>query len=307
MEIFKPGPVPYPGCYQCPRCNSREVYDSEKTINVSAITIDVPGPASSTIINRDKIHATRCRYCNTEAVWLAHPKAVEEAKERKAKKMQKIAKVVGIVFGVIIGIVIAINIFNSISEKIESNNFNQYRTVGNQKLEEVRSNWQSAAVLCDLGYFAGDRGVATDQVRIEKIKKNPNYEYLLEPRVEIYFKIEGREYSSFWKSKNGQALDCFSEKIYGAKLSEKLSLTDSQIENREDSFESINFYDGVESDGTVYSEGVIGNQDNHLDGYLYYSKDYDNFAISMTWALDNICFERAYSAIKYTPAKCKNP
>ena len=308
MEIFKPGPVPYPGCYQCPRCNSREVYDSEKTINVSAITIDAPGPASSTIINRDKVHATRCRYCNTEALWLAHPKAVQEAKERKAKKMQKIIKVVFIVFGVILGIVIALNIFNSISKKIESNSFNQYRTAGNQKLEEVRAEWQSAAVDCNLGYFAGDRGVATDQVSIEKIKKNPNHEYLLAPRVSIYFKIEALDYSSFWQSKNGQALDCFSEKIYGAKLSEKLSLTESQIENREDSFETVDFYDGVEFDGTVYSEGVIGDQDNHLDGYLYYS-DYaeDAFAISMEWALDKVCFKPTYSEIRYTPEKCKNP
>ena len=309
MEIFKPGPVPYPGCYQCPRCNSREVYDSEKTINVSAITIDAPGPASSTIINRDKIHATRCRYCNTEALWLAHPKAVQEAKERKAKKMQKIIKVVFIVFGVILGIVIALNIFNSISKKIESNNFNQYRTAGNQKLEEVRAEWQSAAVDCNLGYFAGDRGVATDQVGIEKINKNPNHEYLLEPRVSIYLKIEALEYSSFWKSKNGQAIDCFSEKIYGAKLSEKLSLTDSQIENREDSFESIDFYDGVEADGSVYSEGVIADQNNHLDGYLTYSGSFgdDSFAISMEWALDKICFKYRNSKISYTPEQCKNP
>lgn len=310
MEIFKPGPVPYPGCYQCPRCNSREVYDSEKTINVSAITIDAPGPASSTIINRDKIHATRCRYCNTEALWLAHPKAVQEAKERKAKKMQKTIKVVFIVFGVILGIVIALNIFNSISKKIESNNFNQYRTAGNQKLEEVRAEWQSAAFDCNLGYFAGDRGVATDQVGIEKINKNPNHEYIFEPGVEIRFQIEAPEYSSFWKSKNGQALDCFSEKIYGAKFSEKLSLTDSQIPEQDSYFESIDFYDGVEFDGTVYKEGVIGDQNNHLDGYLAYSDSFGpaQFTIRMEWDLDKVCFNyTTNSRMRYTPEQCKNP
>lgn len=308
MEIFKPGPVPYPGCYQCPRCNSREVYDSEKTINVSAITIDAPGPGSSTIINSDKIHATRCRYCNTEALWLAHPKAVEEARKRKARKIQKTVKIFGVVFGIIFGIVIALNILNAMRDKIESDNFDQYKSAGNQKLEEVRSNWQSVADFCNLGLFAGDRGVATDQVGIEKIKENPNYEYSLEPRVHIYFTIEGSEYGSFWESKNGQALDCFSEKIYDVKLSEKLSLSDRQIENRKESFKTIDFYDGVESDGTIYSEGVIGDQDNHLDGYLYYS-DYsgDSFSISMQWTLDKTCFERSsYSEIRYTPEKCKN-
>ena len=199
--------------------------------------------------------------------------------------------------------------YSTSSKKIESNNFNQYRTAGNQKLEEVRTEWQSTAVDCNLGYFAGDRGVATDQVGIEKINKNPNHEYLLEPRVSIYLKIEALEYSSFWKSKNGQALDCFSEKIYGAKLSEKLSLTDSQIPEQDSDFESIYFYDAVEFDGTVYKEGVIGDQNNHLDGSLSYSDSFGpaRFFIFMRWELDMVCFKYTNSRISYTPEQCKNP
>lgn len=30
-------PIPYPGCYQCPRCNSRDVYIGEKTLSATAI------------------------------------------------------------------------------------------------------------------------------------------------------------------------------------------------------------------------------------------------------------------------------
>jgi len=308
MEIFSPGPVPYPGCYQCPRCNSREVYDSEKTINVSAITIDVPGPASSTIINRDRIHAKRCRHCNTEAPWLAHPKAVEEANERKAQKLKKILKVVGIVLGAIVGIMFAANILNSVRGNIESNNFEKYRSEGNQKLEEVRSEWQSAYDACNIGITNGDRGVDTREVRIEKIRKDQNYEYSFQPKIDIYYQIEAEEYPAFWSSEKGQAFDCFAEKIYGAKLSEKLTLTDSQVKDRKESFKTIDFYDGVESDGTIYSQGVIGDQDEHLDGYLFYSDSFgDQFSISMTWDLDRTCFRvQGESTYRYSPDRCKS-
>ena len=308
MEIFSPGPVPYPGCYQCPRCNSREVYDSEKTINVSAITIDAPGPASSTIINSDQIHTKRCRHCNTEAPWLAHPKAVEEANERKAEKLRKVLKVVGIFLGAIVGIMFALNIFNSIRGNIESNNFEKYRAEGTKKLEEVLAEWQSAHDVCGLGMTNGNRGVSTNEVSIEKIRKDQNYEYFSEPGVDIYYRIEAEEYQAFWKSEKGRAFDCFSEKIYGVKLSEKLSLTDSQFENRKSDYLNIDFYDGIESDGTVYSEGVIGDQDKHLGGYLAHFNSSDNFALSTTWELDRACFKRStYDRPRYSPANCKLP
>jgi len=286
MEIFSPGPVPYPGCYQCPRCNSREVYDSEKTIGVTAMTINVRGPVDPTIVNVDKVHAKRCRYCNTVAPWIAHPKAVEEAKARRAKKIQKMLKVSGIVLGAVMAIILVINISSSISQKIETNNFNDARAEGNQKLEEVRSEWQAASDSCQLGSTVG----------IEKINADPDYDLGLGPRIDIYLKIEAKDYGTFWQSEKGQALDCFSGKIYGTKLSEKLILTEDQFKTRKESWDSsaFQFYDGVEDDGTIYAQGVIGDSDDHLDGYLYYS-DYtgDDFSISMSWNLDKDWFERA--------------
>lgn len=285
MEIFSPGPVPYPGCYQCPRCNSREVYNSEKTISVSAMTIDVPGPVNSTIINTDKVDAKRCRHCNTVAPWIAHPKAIEEAKARKVKKITKMLKISSIVLGILFAIILVINISTTVGQKIETNNFNQSRADGNQKLEEVRSNWQVASDRCQLGYTIG----------IEKINADPDYDLGLGPRIDAYIKIEAKDYGSFWQSERGQALDCFSEKIYGVKLSEKLILTEDQFKTRKESWDrnAFQFYDGVEDDGTIFAQGVIGDRDDHLDGYLYYSGDYDEFHISMDWELDKDWFERA--------------
>jgi hypothetical protein len=285
MEIFSPGPVPYPGCYQCPRCNSREVYDSEKTIGVTAMTIDVRGPVDSTIVNVDKVHAKRCRYCNSVAPYIAHPKAVEEAKARKVKKIKKMLKISSIVLGILFAIILVINISTTISQKIETNNFNQSRAESNQKLEGVRSEWQAASDSCQLGYT----------ISIEKVNPDPDYDYGLGPRVDAYIRIKAEEFGSFWQTQRGQALDCFSEKIYGVKLSEKLILTEDQFKNRKESWDigDFRFYDGVEDDGTIWAQGVIGDKDDHLDGYLTYSDDYDEFHISMAWELDKDWFERA--------------
>lgn len=285
MEIFSQGPVPYPGCYQCPRCNSREVYDSEKTIGVSAMTIDVPGPVNSTIVNVDKVSAKRCRHCNSVAPWIAHPRAVEEAKARRLKKLEKMAKIGGLVLGSILLIVLVVNISSSISQKIETNNFNQSREEGNQTLEEVRSKWQTASDSCQLDY----------QVSLEKINEDPNYDLGLGPMVDVYFRINAADYKTFWSSEKGKALDCFSDQIFNVKLSEKLTLTDSQFNNRKNSWDSntFDFYDGVEDDGTIFAQGVIGDKDDHLDGYLTYVEDYDEFHISMKWELDKEWFARA--------------
>jgi len=202
----------------------------------------------------------------------------------------------------------AANIVNSVRGNVESNNFEKYRSEGNQELEEVRSEWQSAYDACNIGITNSAGGVDTREVSIERIRKDQNYEYLLEPRVDIYFTIKAEEYPAFWSSEKGQAFDCFSEKIYGAKLSEKLTLTDSQFESRKETYSRVDFYDGIEADGTVYSQGVIGDQDDHLDGYLSYSNDWDNFAISMSWKLDRNCFKRStYVGPKYSPANCKLP
>ena len=285
MQIFSPGPVPYPGCYQCPRCNSREVYDSEKTINVSAMTIDVPGPVNSTIVNVDKVDAKRCRHCNSVAPWIAHPKAVQEAKVRRAKKIKKNLKIGGIVIGSIFVLFVAVNVAGSVSQRIETNNFNQFRAEGNQTLENVRSDWQAISDSCQLEYTVG----------METINEDPDYDYGLGPKVDVYLKIDAADYFSFWQSEKAQALDCFSEKIYGVKLSEKLIISENQFKSRKESLSLsvYEFYDGVEDDGTIFAQGVIGDEDEHLDGYLAYFEDSDDFSLSLQWEFDKEWFERS--------------
>ena len=284
MEIFSPGPVPYPGCYQCPRCNSREVYDSEKTINVSAITIDAPGPASSTIINSDKVHAKRCRHCNTVAPWLAHPRAVEEEKERKAAKLRKTLKITGIVLGTIVGIAFILNISNGVRSQVEANNYEEYRTEVNQKLKEVQSEWQNVSASCGLN----------EEIDLEEVNEDPNYSLGTGPAVNVAIHIPAKDYPTFWETEKGRAFDCFSEKIYGVRLSEKLTLTDEQYKSRKEwPLNTFDFYDGVEKDGTIYAQGIIGDKDDHLDGFFDHSNaGGDTFFLYMSWEHDKDWFSK---------------
>lgn len=270
MEIFSPGPVPYPGCYQCPRCNSREVYDSEKTIGVSAMTIDVPGPVNSTIVNVDRVDAKRCRHCNSVAPYIMHPKAKEEFDARRRRKIEKNLKRIALILGVLVGIYFALNAVNAIGNKIESSKLANEATDGNSKLEEVRSNWQSVNESCGLN----------EPIIVDKV---PN-EYT-SPQVSIYFKIESAsEFSNFWGTSKGIAMDCFSQKIYGVALSSKLSFNEEQV--KKIGFSDANFYDGVENDGSIYAQGIIADADDHLNGYLIYWEDDDHVAIKMYWELD---------------------
>ena len=270
MEIFSPGPVPYPGCYQCPRCNSREVYDSEKTIGVSAMTIDVPGPVNSTIVNVDRVDAKRCRYCNSVAPYIMHPKAKEEFDARRRRKIEKNLKRLALVLGILVGIYFAFNAVNAIGNKIESSKLANEAADGNSKLEEVRSNWQSINESCGLN----------EPIKVEEVPS----EYT-SPQVSIYFKIESSsEFSNFWGTSKGIAVDCFSKEVYGVPLSSKLSFSQEQLKRL--GFFGGSFYDGVEKDGSIFAEGVIADSDEHLDGSLTYWKDDDSVSISMYWELD---------------------
>lgn len=266
MEIFSPGPVPYPGTYQCPRCNSREVYDSEKTIGVSAMTIDVPGPVNSTIVNVDKVSAKRCRYCNTVTPYLRHPRAQAEYEARRKKDLEKKLKRVGWVATIIIALFLVGKIMFFVSNEIEMKKTRDEAAQVSASINEVSSVWKQEAQTCGL----------PEEVLVDKVGD------IWSPRVWVYVKIDSpEEYSKFWESNRGVALDCFSKKIYGVAISTKLTLNESQL-NDPGSIPmfAYYFYDGVEKDGSVYAQGVVGDNDEHLGGYLTYVDDYDEFAIS---------------------------
>jgi hypothetical protein len=259
MEIFSPGPIPYPGTYQCPRCNSREVYDSEKTIGVSAMTIDVPGPVNSTIVNVDKVSAKRCRYCNTLTPYLRHPKAQAEFDARKRKNLEDKIKKAGIVLAVIFSLFVVIGIYNGASEKLKENKAQNAAAT----LESVNQEWKRAASSCGVTekVWKTEEGATT--------KDNG-------PHVNLSIFVEpASDLNKFWNEPPGQSFDCFSEKIFNIKLSDHFKYSDAEIASIKD-FDGIRLYDQTFTNGL--EKGVLGLGD-HLQGYITFfeKSEYDSF------------------------------
>jgi len=276
MEIFSPGPVPYPGCYQCPRCNSREVYDSEKTIGVSAMTIDVPGPVNSTIVNVDRVDAKRCRYCNTITPYLRHPKAQAEFEARKRKNLEKNLKKAGVVVLVVLSLFAAIGIYNAATNKVRENKAQNAA----ETLEAINQEWKTTASSCGV------------EEKVWKFEEGSSTEEN-GPYVSLSIFVDpASDLTNFWNQPSGISFDCFSQKIYNIKLSDYFKYSDAQIESLKD-FESIRLFDQTFNDGL--EKGVLGSGD-HLQGYIsYFEKsendsffDADHFHIYLSWNQEQI-------------------
>ena len=276
MEIFSPGPVPYPGCYQCPRCNSREVYDSEKTIGVSAMTIDVPGPVNSTIVNVDRVDAKRCRYCNTITPYLRHPKAQAEFEARKRKNLEKNLKKAGIAVLVVLSLFAAIGIYNTATNKVRENKAQNAA----ETLEAINQEWKTTASSCGV------------EEKVWKFEEGSSTEEN-GPYVSLSIFVDpASDLTNFWNQPSGRSFDCFSEKIYNIKLSDYFKYSDAQIASLKN-FEGIRLFDQTFTDGL--EKGVLGSGD-HLQGYIaYFEKsendsfhDADHFHIYLSWNQEQI-------------------
>jgi hypothetical protein len=86
---------PRTGYYQCPRCNSQKVYESEETIGAMGMTLDAPGPVDPMLINRVTGKVSRCFDCGEKAIW--HDSA--ETQAYKAKRDSSVTTVISFIGG----------------------------------------------------------------------------------------------------------------------------------------------------------------------------------------------------------------
>jgi hypothetical protein len=89
---------PRTGYYQCPRCNGRDVYESEETTGAMAMTLNTPGPVDPTIVNPIKGTVVRCRNCGEIAKWYDSAETVAYKAKRDAGASTVIGYIGGIVF-----------------------------------------------------------------------------------------------------------------------------------------------------------------------------------------------------------------
>jgi hypothetical protein len=75
------------GHYECPRCHSKDVYESEESIGALAMTIDTPGPVNPTLINNVSTQVYRCRNCGEKAKLIFSQKYIAEKARKEARAM----------------------------------------------------------------------------------------------------------------------------------------------------------------------------------------------------------------------------
>ena len=265
-------PIPYPGCYQCPRCGGRDVYIGEKTLNATAITVNTASPIDPTFVTANKIDVHRCRNCNTEAQYIYHPRKKEEMKQLRLKRL-KIA-------GVIVAVVLALAGLNFGANKIKGTvaasraESNEKSAV--QQVEAEYKKWVTAANACNLN---------------EKVDKNSaGDDYPDRRSVFISQFIEPAEdLSLFWKSEEGIALDCVSKRLINVELSSTLNYSAPEIKKLKQ-FDSIRLYDEVFSD--KIEKGALG-KGGKYQAYISFSPadDYRKnniFFLYFNWHLEPI-------------------
>lgn len=260
-------PIPYPGCYQCPRCRGRDVYDSEKTIGAFAITYDVKGPVNPTFVNTDKIPVKRCRNCNEVAEYLEHPQFKKEMQELKLKKVKKVLTVIA---GIVI-IVFSITFINKVRSDLK---------ISSQKstFEMEVKKWREAASQCGIQ----DREI-TDLPNGDSTSGHV-------PKIDLGLFIEpATTINEFWNDARGKSVDCFSKIVMGLEVSKYLTYNSSEISSLSD-FASLRLYDETFIDGL--NKGLLGKATNY-QGFLSFNKKHsghndDYLFLHLEWRLEEI-------------------
>jgi len=263
-------PIPYPGCYQCPRCQGRDVYIGEKTLSATAITMNTSSPVDPTFVTANKIDVHRCRNCNTEANYLYHPRKLEEIKQQRIKRL-KIAGVILVVILTLAGLNFGAN---KVKGAVSASREESANKSSVHQVEAEYKKWVSAAAACNL---------------INKVDKSTIAGgYPDDMSVYVSEFVEpARDLAKFWKSEQGVAFDCLSSKIIGLEMSKYLSYPSSEIMNLKE-FDSLRLYDEKFTNGT--EKGALGKMGNY-QGYIAFSpagsmKKNDSFFLYFSWQLE---------------------
>lgn len=260
-------PIPYPGCYQCPRCYNRDVYDSEKTIGAYAVTYDVKGPVNPTFVNADTIPVKRCRKCNEVADYIEHPKYKKEMQERRLKRLKQVLTVVAGIVGIVLSVSFINKVKNDLATNARESNF----------AAEVKK-WNDAALKCGIPE--------------REVSDYPNGDPTSDgvPKIDVGLFIEpASNLGNFWISSEGKSVDCFSNEVMGIQVSKYLTYKDSEI-SRLKNFDGPRLYDETFVDGL--EPGVLGKATNY-QGYLSFNEkdDYHKdsyFFLHLEWQLEPI-------------------
>ena len=262
-------PIPYPGCYQCPRCHGREMYMGEKTLSATAITVNTSGPVDPTFVTANKIDVHRCTNCNTEGDYIYHPRKLAEMKQQRIKRL----KIAGVALVVILALA-GLNFgANKIKGAVSTSRAESKEKNAVQQVEAEYKKWVSAAAPCNFSDEVGKSTIAGGYPDDMSVYVS----HFIEPAGDL---------AKFWKSDQGMAFDCLSSKLIGVQMSTYLSYPPSEISTLKE-FDSLRLYDEKFTNGT--EKGALGKMRKY-QGYISYSpagstKKNDTFFLYFNWQL----------------------
>ena len=86
------------GHYECPRCNSTDVFESQETTGAMAFTLNTPGPVDPTIINPIKSQVYLCRNCGEKAKWIPNARYIAAKLEKETRMMPWVSAPFAVIF-----------------------------------------------------------------------------------------------------------------------------------------------------------------------------------------------------------------
>lgn len=86
------------GHYECPRCNSSDLFESTETTGAMALTVNTPGPVDPTLISPITNRVLVCRNCGEKARWIDNPLFIAEKLAKEEKVMPWITGIFALLF-----------------------------------------------------------------------------------------------------------------------------------------------------------------------------------------------------------------
>ena len=219
-----------------------------------------------------KLEANVCKNCHRDVSAFSQNKREELAKTSQLRTLERTSKDVanrstGIRFAVVIFAILgSYLLFNFVSTAISNNKTENSVADRTSAIDAEYAKWNSAVTKCG---FAFD--ITKDYVGDSPLEN-----------LYIGAQFPIKEMTTFWSTDQGKALDCFSTAIYGLKLSDYFSVSETDALTFEDRY----LYDEVFSDASI--KGVSGQKNGFYNANVTQSAEYNVYTISLYWNVSGL-------------------
>lgn len=219
-----------------------------------------------------KLEANVCKNCHRDVSAFSQNKREELAKTSQIRTSERITKDVanrskGIRFAVVIFAILgSYLLFNFVSTAISNNKTENSITDRTSAIDAEYAKWNSAVTKCGFAFH-----ITKDYVGDSPLEN-----------LYIGAQFPIKKMKTFWITDQGKGLDCFSTAIYGLKLSDYFSVSETDALTFEDRY----LYDEVFSNASI--KGVSGQKNGFYNANVTQSAEYNVYTISLYWNVSGL-------------------